>query len=144
MPKYIALQSVGAYLPGDEIKGLDVERIQALLASGAIEEYKPPEKTPSTESTGDLKQLLGEVADLKASNTLLVEEKNKALGEVADLKASNTLLVEEKNKALGEVADLKAKITKLETDLAAATAKSPKAGKATADENVDKGTPEAK
>lgn len=123
MPKYIAKQSVGHFLPGDEIKGLDAERIQALLASGAIEEYKPPEKTPSTESTGDLKQLLGEVADLKASNTLLVEEKNKALGEVADLKA---------------------KITKLETDLAAATAKSPKAGKATADENVDKGTPEAK
>lgn len=123
MPKYIAKQSVGHFLPGDEIKGLDAERIQALLASGAIEEYKPPEKTPSTESTGDLKQLLGEVADLKASNTLLVEEKDKALGEVADLKA---------------------KITKLETDLAAATAKSTKTGKATADENADKGTPEAK
>lgn len=123
MPKYIAKQSVGHFLPGEEIKGLDAERIQALLASGAIEEYKPPEKTPSSESTGDLKQLLGEVADLKAVNTQLTEEKGKALSEVADLKA---------------------KITKLETDLAAATAKSPKAGKVTADENADKGTPEAK
>lgn len=123
MPKYIAKQSVGHFLPGEEIKGLDAERIQALLASGAIEEYKPPEKTPSSESTGDLKQLLSEVADLKAANIQLTEEKDQALGEVADLKA---------------------KITKLETDLAAATAKSTKAGKATADENADKGTPEAK
>lgn len=123
MPKYIAKQSVGHFLPGDEIKGLDAERIQALLASGAIEEYKPPEKTPSSESTGDLKQLLSEVADLKAANIQLTEEKDQALGEVADLKA---------------------KITKLETDLAAATAKSPKAGKATADEIADKGTPEVK
>lgn len=123
MPKYIAKQSVGHFLPGEEIKGLDAERIQALLASGAIEEYKPPEKTPSSESTGDLKQLLSEVADLKAANIQLTEEKDQALGEVADLKA---------------------KITMLETDLAAATAKSTKAGKATADENADKGTPEAK
>lgn len=123
MPKYIAKQSVGHFLPGDEIKGLDAERIQALLASGAIEEYKPPEKTPSSELTGDLKQLLGEVADLKAVNTQLTEEKDQALGEVADLKA---------------------KITKLETDLAAATTKSPKAAKSSADENADKGTPEAK
>ncbi|WDZ50183.1 hypothetical protein LF296_12720 [Acinetobacter vivianii] len=102
MPKYIAKQSVGHFLPGEEIKGLDAERIQALLTSGAIEEYKPPEKSPSSESTSDLKQLLGEGADLNA------------------------------------------KITKLETDLAAATAKFTKAGKATADENADKGTPEAK
>lgn len=123
MPKYIAKQSVGHFRPEQEIDGLEDEQLQALLASGAIEEYKPPEKTPSTESTGDLKQLLGEVADLKASNTQLTEEKDKALGEVADLKA---------------------KITKLETDLAAATAKSTKSGKAIADENVDKGTPEAK
>lgn len=123
MPKYIAKQSVGHFLPGEEIKGLDAERIQALLASGAIEEYKPSEKTPSSESTGDLKQLLSEVADLKAANIQLTEEKGKALSEVADLKA---------------------KITKLETDLAAATAKSTKAGKAAADENADKGTSEAK
>lgn len=123
MPKYIAKQSVGHFLPGEEIKGLNDDRIQALLVSGAIEEYKPPEQTASEESTSDLKKLLGEVADLKATNTQLTEDKDKALGEIADLKA---------------------KITKLETDLAAATAKSPKTGKATADENADKGTPEAK
>ncbi|MCH7393776.1 hypothetical protein MMP66_05710 [Acinetobacter dispersus] len=123
MPKYIAKHSVGHFLPGEEIQGLDAKRIQALLASGAIEEYKPPEQTPSMESPGDLKKLLSEVADLKASNTQLTEEKEKALGEVADLKT---------------------KITKFETDLAAATAKSTKAGKANADENVDKGTTEAK
>ncbi|MFV5192065.1 hypothetical protein ACMXYY_07960 [Acinetobacter courvalinii] len=123
MPKYIAKQSIGHFRPGEEIQGLEDEQLQALLTSGAIEEYKPPEKTPLSESTGDLKQLLGEVADLKAANIQLTEEKDKALGEVADLKA---------------------KITKLETDLAAATAKSPKAGKVAADENADKGTAEAK
>ncbi|MDU6055780.1 MAG: hypothetical protein E6667_06215, partial [Acinetobacter junii] len=102
MPKYIAKQSVGNFLPGEEIKGLNAERIQALLASGAVEEYKPPEQSSSTESSSDLKKLLGEVADLKASNTQLSEEKAKALGEVADLKA---------------------KVAKLETDLAAVTVK---------------------
>nr|WP_314523057.1 hypothetical protein [uncultured Acinetobacter sp.] len=123
MPKYIAKQSVGHFLPGEEIKGLDSDRIQALLASGAIEEYKAPEQTPSDESPSDLKKLLGEVADLKATNTQLTEENTKVLGEVADLKA---------------------KVTKLETDLAAATAKSAKTGKATADENADKGASETK
>ncbi|NKG34779.1 hypothetical protein [Acinetobacter junii] len=123
MPKFIAKQSVGNFLPGDEIKGLNAERIQALLASGAVEEYKPPEQSSSTESSSDLKKLLGEVADLKASNTQLSEEKEKALGEVADLKA---------------------KVAKLETDLAAVTVKSQKASKTTVDENVDKGSTEAK
>ncbi|MDH1690822.1 hypothetical protein [Acinetobacter junii] len=123
MPKYIAKQSVGNFLPGEEIKGLNAERIQALLASGAVEEYKPPEQSSSTESSSDLKKLLSEVADLKASNTQLSEEKEKALGEVADLKA---------------------KVAKLETDLAAVTVKSQKASKTTVDENVDKGSTEAK
>lgn len=123
MPKFIAKQSVGNFLPGEEIKGLNAERIQALLASGAVEEYKPPEQSSSTESSSDLKKLLGEVADLKASNTQLSEEKEKALGEVADLKA---------------------KVAKLETDLAAVTVKSQKASKTTVDENVDKGSTEAK
>lgn len=123
MPKYIAKQSIGHFRPGQEVTGLEDKQLQALLASGAIEEYKPPEETSSNESIGDLKQLLSEVADLKAANLKLTEAKDKALGEVADLKA---------------------KTTKLETDLAAATSKSPKSGKTTADENADKGTPEAK
>ncbi len=185
MPKYIAKQSVGHFRPGEEIQGLEVDHLQALLVSGVIEEYKAPEETPSDESTSDLKKLLGEVADLKASNTKLAEAKDKALGEVADLKASNTKLAEAKDKALGEVADLKAsntklaeakdkalgevadlkasntklaeakdkalgevadltaKVKKLETDLAAATAKSSKTGKATADETAEKGAPES-
>ncbi|MCJ0830486.1 hypothetical protein MN869_18910 [Acinetobacter sp. NIPH1876] len=108
MPKYIAKQSIGHFRPGEEIQGLEVDHLQALLVSGVIEEYKAPEQTPSDESASDLKKLLGEVADLKASNTQLTEEKDKALGEVADLKA---------------------KVTKLEADLAAASAKTPKADK---------------
>ncbi|WP_119054980.1 hypothetical protein [Acinetobacter colistiniresistens] len=122
MPKYIAKQSVGHFRPGEEIQGLEVDHLQALLVSGVIEEYKAPEETPSDESTSDLKKLLGEVADLKASNTKLAEAKDKALGEVADLTA---------------------KVKKLETDLAAATAKSSKTGKATADETAEKGAPES-
>lgn len=118
MPKYIAKQSVGHFRPGEEIQGLDDERIQALLVSAAIEEYKAPVQTPSDESTSDLKKLLGEVADLKASNTQLTEEKDKALGEVADLKA---------------------KVTKLEADLAVTAAKTPKTEKA-----ADKGTADTK
>lgn len=118
MPKYIAKQSVGHFLPGEEIKGLDDERIQALLVSGAIEEYKALVQTPSDDSTGDLKKLLGEVADLKATNTQLTEEKDKALGEVADLAA---------------------KVKKLEADLAAAVAKTPKA-----DKTADKGATDPK
>ncbi|MCH7294094.1 hypothetical protein [Acinetobacter higginsii] len=118
MPKYIAKQSVGHFRPGQEIEGLEDEQLQALLTSGAIEEYKVPEQTPSDESASDLKKLLGEVADLKASNTQLTEEKDKALGEVADLTA---------------------KVKKLEADLAAAVAKTPKAEK-----TADKGTADTK
>ncbi|MFG0589042.1 hypothetical protein ACF8D3_13540 [Acinetobacter sp. YQ_14] len=123
MPKYIAKQSIGHFRPGSEIKGLDANRIQALLASGAIEEYKQPEQTSLDGSTSDLKQLLGEVADLKVANSQLTQEKEKALGEVADLKG---------------------KVSKLEAELAAATTKSPKAGKAASDENADKGAAETK
>ena len=43
MPKYIAKQSIGHFMPGDEIKGLEEKHLQALLASGAIEEEVPVE-----------------------------------------------------------------------------------------------------
>lgn len=118
MPKYIALQSVGQFLPGEEIKGLDDERIQALLASGAIEEFKPPEQKQSDETSEELEKLKAEVVDLTASNKQLAEEKDKALGEVVDLTA---------------------KITKLEADFQAATAKTPKA-----DKTADKGAADTK
>lgn len=87
MPKYIALQSVGAFLPGEEIKGLNDERIQALLASGAIEEYTEPKQEQSDGSNGQLQQLAAEIADLKANNQLLSDDKVKADAEIADLKA---------------------------------------------------------
>lgn len=44
MPKYVVKQSIGQFMPGEEIKGLDAKRIQALLVSGAIEEYQEPEE----------------------------------------------------------------------------------------------------
>lgn len=118
MPKFIAKQSVGHFLPGEEIKGLYDDRIQALLASGAIEDYKPPEQVPSDDSTDELEKLKSEVEDLKASNKQLETDKTTALGEVEDLKA---------------------KVSKIEADLATATAK-PAKEKSTA----DKVTPETK
>lgn len=123
MPKYIALQSVGHFLPGDEIKGLNEDRIQALLVSGAVEEYKPPEQTQHDDSADELEKLKGEIEDLKTSNKQLETDKTTALGEIEDLKT---------------------KVSKLEVELAAATAKTPKSGKAAADGNVDKGAAETK
>lgn len=43
MDKYIAIGSVGHFLPGDEIKGLNADRIQVLLKSGAIKLLEPEE-----------------------------------------------------------------------------------------------------
>ncbi len=123
MQKYIALQSVGAFLPGDEIKGLNEDRIQALLVSGAVEEYKPPEQTQHDDSSDELDKLKGQVEELKAFNKQLETDKTTALSEIKDLKA---------------------KVSKLEVELAAATAKTPKSGKAAADENADKGAADTK
>lgn len=123
MPKYIAKQSVGHFLPGDEIKGLNEDRILALLVSGAVEEYKPPEQTQHDDSADELEKLKGEIEDLKTSNKQLETDKTTALGEIEDLKA---------------------KVSKLEVELAAATAKTPKSGKAAADGNVDKGAADTK
>ena len=75
MPKYIAKQSVGQFLPGEEIKGLDADRIQALLASGAIEEYQAPE-APKEDGTA------ARLAELEKVNTELktqVADLEKAL-----------------------------------------------------------------
>ncbi|MCH7333845.1 hypothetical protein [Acinetobacter modestus] len=118
MPKYIAKQSIGHFRPSEEIEGLEDQQLQALLASGAIEEYKPPEQTPSDDSADELEKLKGEVEDLKASNKQLETDKTTALSEVEDLKA---------------------KVSKLEADLATATVKPAKEKPA-----ADKGTPETK
>lgn len=87
MPKYIAKQSIGHFRPGEEIQGLDAKRIQALLASGAIEEYTEPKQEQSNDSQNQLQQLAAEIADLKANNQKLSDEKVKSDAEIADLKA---------------------------------------------------------
>ena len=66
MPKYIAKQSIGHYLPGAEIKGLEAKQLQALLASGAIEEYQEPEEQKEDGTAARLASLAAEVVELKA------------------------------------------------------------------------------
>ncbi len=85
MPKYIAKQSIGHFMPGDEIKGLDEKRIQALLASGVIAE--PVEVVTVSDSGQELNALQEEVTDLKAQNKVLEDEKVVSAKEVTDLKA---------------------------------------------------------
>lgn len=87
MPKYIAKQSIGHFMPGDEIKGLNDERIQALLASGAIEEEKAPEQPKDDGTAAQLATLEAEIAVLKVNESKLLEEKAKADSEIAGLKA---------------------------------------------------------
>ena len=85
MPKYIAKQSIGHFMPGDEIKGLEDKQIQALLASGAIEEKKAPEQPKADGTAAQLASLTAEVAELKANEAILIEGKDKADAEVAEL-----------------------------------------------------------
>lgn len=82
---YIAVGSVGEALPGQEVKGLNADRIQALLASGAIEEEKVPEKPKADGAAAQLASLAAEVAELKANEAILIEGKDKADAEVAEL-----------------------------------------------------------
>ena len=85
MPKYIAKQSVGHFMPGDEIKGLEDKQLQALLASGAIEEEKAPEQPKEDGTAAQLASLTAEVAELKANEAILIDGKDKADAEVAEL-----------------------------------------------------------
>ena len=85
MPKYIAKQSIGHFMPGDEIKGLEDKQLQALLASGAIEEEKVPEQPKADGAAAQLASLTAEVAELKANEAILIEGKDKADAEVAEL-----------------------------------------------------------
>ena len=85
MPKYIAKQSIGHFMPGDEIKGLEDKQLQALLASGAIEEEKAPEQPKADGTAAQLASLTAEVAELKANEAILIEGKDKADAEVAEL-----------------------------------------------------------
>ena len=85
MPKYIAKQSIGHFMPGDEIKGLEDKQLQALLASGAIEEEKAPEQPKADGAAAQLASLAAEVAELKANEAILIEGKDIADAEVAEL-----------------------------------------------------------
>ena len=85
MPKYIAKQSIGHFMPGDEIKGLEDKQLQALLASGAIEEEKVPEQPKADAEVAELqkkvegleKSLASSEAALKKATT----EAKKATGD---------------------------------------------------------------
>lgn len=110
---YIAVGSVGHFLPGDEIKGLDADRIQALLASGAIEEVKEPEQAPVDNSAT-------EIAELKA-------ELKEALGKASQAEAQNIAYVKEIAALKAEIAELKQPKVPADGDAQPATTKAAKA-----------------
>ena len=119
MPKYIATQSIGQFMPGEEIKGLDAKRIQALLASGAIEEYQEPEGVKEDGTAARLVELEKANADLTAANKLMTDEKVKSDQVNAELTA--------------KVAELEKALVASEAALKKAPAK-PKSGDKPADE----------
>ena len=86
MPKYIEKQSIGHFMPGNEIKGLEDKQIQALLASGAIEEEKAPEQLKVDGTAAQLASLTAEVAELQKKVEGL--EKSLASSEAALKKAT--------------------------------------------------------
>lgn len=117
MPKYTAKQSIGHFMPGDEIKGLEAKQLQALLASGAIEEYQESEEPKADGTAARLAELEKANAELTAVNKTLTE--------------ANQTAAADKAKADQEVADLKAKVAELEK---AKPAAKPKADPKPADE----------
>src|SRR5690606_5612589 len=117
MSKYIAKQSIGHFMPGDEIKGLEAKQLQALLASGAIEEAKAKEEPEADNTAARLAELEKANAELTAANEALTK--------------ANQTAAADKAKADQEVADLKAKVAELEK---AKSAAKPKADPKSADE----------
>ncbi|ATO20619.1 hypothetical protein BS636_13525 [Acinetobacter sp. LoGeW2-3] len=91
MPKYIAKQSIGHFMPGDEIKGLEDKKLQALLTSGAIEEAKAKEEPKADGTAARLVELEKANAELTKASTELAEQKAKA---EQDLTAANQKAVE--------------------------------------------------
>ena len=87
MPKYIAKQSIGHYRPGEEIKGLESKQLQALLVSGAIEEYQEPEELKADGAAARMAELEKANAELVTENKLMTDEKVKSDQENAELKA---------------------------------------------------------
>jgi sialidase-1 len=100
MPKYIAKQSIGHFRPGQEIEGLEAKQLQALLASGTIEEYQEPEE-PKVDNTA------ARLAELEKANAELIAV-NKTLTE------ANQTATADKARVDQEVAELKAKVAELE------------------------------
>lgn len=100
MPKYTAKQSIGHFMPGDEIKGLEAKQLQALLASGAIEEYQEPEEPKADNAAARLAELEKANAELTASNKTLTE--------------ANQTAAADKAKVDQEVTELKAKVAEME------------------------------
>ncbi|OTG62840.1 hypothetical protein B9T29_06365 [Acinetobacter sp. ANC 3903] len=89
MPKYIAKQSIGHFRPGQEIEGLEANQLQALLASGAIEEYQEPNEPKADGAAARLAELEKENAELTKANADL----EKALSDSqAALKKANAEL----------------------------------------------------
>lgn len=117
MPKYTAKQSIGHFMPGQEIEGLEAKQLQALLASGAIEEAKAKEE-PKADGTG------ARLAELEKANAELTAA-NEALTK------ANQTVTADKAKAEQEIAELKAKVAELEK---AKPAAKPKADSKPADE----------
>ncbi|MFH7767702.1 hypothetical protein [Acinetobacter sp. BSP-28] len=90
MPKYIAKQSIGHFMPGDEIKGLEDEKLQALLASGAITEYREPAEPKVDGTAVRLAELEKENAELKAKVAELEKVKPTAKPKTGDKPADET------------------------------------------------------
>jgi lia operon protein LiaH len=113
MPKYIAKQSIGHFMPGDEIKGLEEKHLQALLASGAIEEEKAPEQPKADGTAARLAELEKENAEQAGTIKLMTEEKAKS---------------DQVNDGLSaKVADLEKALATSETALKKATSEAKKA-----------------
>ncbi|WP_180108211.1 hypothetical protein [Acinetobacter sp. YH12085] len=97
MTKYIAKQSLGHFRPGQEITGLEAKQLQALLASGVIEEEKAPDEPKVDGSAARLAELEKANTDLLTANKLMTDEKVKSDQENGELKTK----VVELEKALG-------------------------------------------
>ena len=97
MPKYIAKQSLGHFRPGQEVQGLEENQLQALLASGAIEEEKAQEQPKADGTAARLAELEKENAEQAGTIKLITEEKAKSDQENDGLKTK----VAELEKALG-------------------------------------------
>lgn len=77
MTKYIAKHSLGHFRPGQEITGLEAKQLQALLASGSIEEYQEAQEPKADGAAARLAELEKANTDLTAANKLMTDEKVK-------------------------------------------------------------------